>query len=142
MLTLTTWEKYVPDIGNNRSLPKEEQVHLLVERGLSLRQREAFEKEMRDAFEASPETLVHRVSAALSMHVKWGGEPLRWEGGTVTSLEEYAQLVLVELRHQRYVNELLGLVRLANSFGPEAALPFERPSGTAPGTEGLKPPTV
>lgn len=141
-LSLTQWETYYPDIGDNLQRPKEGRVSLQVERGLSVRQREAFAQEMARAFEAKPEEVPHRVAAALSMHVRWGGEPLRWEAGEVTTLEGYVQLLLVELRHQRYVDELLGLVRKANSFGPDASLPFERPSGTAPGTEGLGTPTV
>lgn len=143
MLTLTQWEKYYPDIGSNRAAPKEKRVFLEVERGLSTRQREGFAKQLAEVYEGESETFLHRLTATLSMHLRFGSEPLAWEGGTVTTLEQYVQLVFVELRHPRYMKELLELVGTANSFNGRDADFFERPSGTAPGTtEGLAARTV
>jgi len=147
MLTLTQWDRYELDIGNNRELPKAERVFLEVERGLSVRQREAFLKALGDALgivREGRDKELHGLMEALSMHLRWGGVPLRWEGGEVTTLEGYVRLVFVELALGRYTNELLQLVLRANSWDAEAAQLFERPSGTAlgTGTTGLPPPTV
>lgn len=143
MLTLTQWERYYPDIGSNRAAPKEKRVFLEVERGLSVRQREGFAKQLSEVNEGDSEGFLHRLTAALSMHLRFGSEPLTWEGGTVTTLEQYVQLVAVELKNLRYYHELLGLVGTANSFTTRDADFFERPSGTAPGTtEGLAARTV
>lgn len=141
-LLLEQWDRYEPDVGNNRELPKQSRVFLLVERGLSVRQREAYAKELQAAFTGDAAGLTHRLAAVLSMHLKWGGEALKHAEGEVTTLEQYLELV-----NSRpgvpWTEELLGLVLRANSFGREDAQLFERPSGTAPGTpEGLPPPTV
>lgn len=148
-LTLTRWDKYYPDIGNNRALPVEGRVYLEVERGLSTRAREAFYREVMAVFSSAsvPQaegvpSFPHRLAAVLSMHVKYGAEPLKHEGGEVTTLEGYVELVL-DLGQQSLLDELIGLVRKANSFGKEDADFFVRPSGTAPGTSGgLSPATV
>jgi hypothetical protein len=146
MLTLTQWDRYELDIGNNRELPKAERVFLEVERGLSVRQREAFSKALGEALGVLgvDDDALHKLAAVLSMHLRWGGVPLRWEGGEVTTLEGYARLVFVELALSRYTQELLRLALRANSWDSEAAQLFERPSGTALGTgmTGLPPPTV
>lgn len=142
-LELTQRERYFPDIGNNRALPVGERVWLEVERGLSTRQREGFARQLAEVF-ATVETegFTHRLAAVLSLHVRFGTEPLRHEGGEVKTLEEYVALVF-DLGNQRYTDDLLGLVRRANSFGKQDADFFERPSGTAPGTsDGLSPATV
>lgn len=148
-LTLTKWEKYYPDLGNNRALPVEGRVFLEVERGLSTRAREAFYREVMAVFssasvpqaEGAP-SFSHRLAAVLSMHLRFGSEPLKHEGGSVTTLEQYVELVF-DLGQQALLDELIGLVRKANSFGKEDADFFERPSGTAPGTSGgLAPATV
>jgi hypothetical protein len=142
-LELTQWEKYFPDIGNNRALPVGERVYLEVERGLSTRQREGFTKQLAEVF-ATAETdgFFHRLAAALSLHVRFGTGPLKHEAGEVTTLEGYVEL-LFDLGNQRYIDDLFGLVRRANSFGKQDADFFERPSGTAPGTsDGLSPATV
>lgn len=142
-LTLTQWERYYPDIGNNRSLPPGERVWLEVERGLSTRVREGFTKQLTEVFAtAEAEGFFHRLTAVLSEHLRFGSEPLRHEGGEVTTLEGYVELVF-DLGNQRYTDDLLSLVRRANSFGKQDADFFERPSGTAPGTsDGLAPATV
>lgn len=146
MLTLTQWDRYELDIGNNRELPKDERVFVTVERGLSVRQREAYARNLGEALSkvGLEDNAFHGLAAVLSMHVKWGGVSLRWEGGEVTTLEEYVRLLFVELALGRYTQELLGLVHRANSWSAEAAQLFERPSGTALGTrtDGLPPPTV
>lgn len=143
MLQLTQWEKYYPDVGANRQAPKEKRFFLEVERGLSTRQREGFAKQLADLSEGDPATFTHRLTAALSMHLRWGSEPLTWEGGTVSTLEQYVHLIAIELKNLRYYQELLGLVGHANSFSTRDADFFERPSGTAPGTtEGLAARTV
>lgn len=151
-LTLTKWEKYFPDIGNNRELPAEERVWLEVERGLSTRAREGFGKALVEVLQGAgaeqPEgapSFAHRVSAALSMHVRYGKEPLKHEGGEVTTLEGYVELVMVLLLsgQRQHYDELISLVLKANSFSKEDADFFVRPSGTAPGTSGgLAPATV
>jgi hypothetical protein len=144
-LTLTKWEKYYPDIGNNRALPPEGRVYLEVERGLSTRARDGFGRALmevlRGAGAEQPEgapSLAHRVSAALSMHVRYGAEPLKHEEGEVTTLEQYVELVMLLLLsgQRQHYDELIGLVLKANSFTSEDASFFERPSGTAPGTSG------
>jgi hypothetical protein len=142
-LQLTQWEKYFPDIGNNRSLPAAQRVYLEVERGLSSRARDGFYRALADVFAtAETEGFLHRLAAVLSTHVRFGSEPLKHEGGEVATLEQYVELVF-DLGHQRYTDDLLGLVRRANSFGKQDADFFERPSGTAPGTsDGLSPATV
>lgn len=145
MLTLTQWDRYEMDIGGNRALPKEERVFLEVERGLSVRQREAYGRALAEALGVAGEgDWLHRLAGVLSMHLRWGGVALRWEGGEVTTLEGYARLVFEELALPRYRDELLYLVGKANSWSSEAAQLFERPSGTALGTrtDGLPPPTV
>jgi hypothetical protein len=141
-LTLTKWEKYFPDIGNNRALPVEGRVYLEVERGLSTRQREGFYREVVAVLASAqqPQTkdaepFTHRLAGVLSMHVRFGAEPLKHEAGEVKTLEEYVALVM-DLPGTGYFDELVGLVRKANSFGKEDADFFERPSGTAPGTSG------
>ncbi len=141
-LELTQWDKYFPDIGNNRTT-KGARVYLEVERGLSLRRRAGFYKGLSEVLNAGDSgTLTHRLAAHLSQHVRFGAEPLKHEEGEVTTLEGYVELVML-LGHQRYLDELFGLVRKANSFGGEDADFFERPSGTAPGTsDGLSQPTV
>jgi hypothetical protein len=151
-LTLTKWEKYFPDIGNNRALPVEGRVYLEVERGLSTRQRQGFYVALAEVMKgvdgAQPEgapSLAHRIAATLSMHVRYGAEPLKHEGGEVTTLEGYVELVfeMFDRGQRRDFDELIGLVRKANSFGGEDADFFARPSGTAPGTsDGLSQPTV
>lgn len=142
-LKLTQWERYHPDIGDNRALPAEKRFFLEVERGLSTRAREGFTKQLAEVFDtAETDGFFHRLAAALSLHVRFGTEPLRHEGGEVKTLEEYVEL-LFDLRNQRYIDDLLSLVRRANSFGKQDADFFERPSGTAPGTsDGLAPATV
>jgi hypothetical protein len=142
-LELTQWEKYFPDIGNNRALPAAQRVYLEVERGLSTRVREGFAKQLAEVFAtAEADGFLHRLAAVLSLHVRFGTEPLKHEGGEVTTLEGYVELVF-DLGSQRYTDDLLGLVRRANSFGKQDADFFERPSGTAPGTsDGLPPATV
>lgn len=143
-LTLTKWEKYFPDIGNNRALPVEGRVYLEVERGLSTRAREAFYRQVAEVFgtQAEGKSLSHRLAAVLSMHVKYGAEPLKHEGGEVTTLEGYVELV-EDLGQRAWLDELLGLVKKANSFGKEDADFFAPASGTAPGTSGgLAPATV
>lgn len=150
-LKLTKWEKYFPDIGNNRELPAEKRVYLEVERGISTRARQGFYvalnevlKSPGEAQEGAP-SFAHRVAGALSMHVKYGSEPLKHEEGEVTTLEQYVELVALQFeRGQRQCYEdLIALVGKANSFSQEDADFFERPSGTAPGTSGgLAPATV
>ncbi len=137
-LTLTHWDKYYPDIGNNRALPVEGRVYLEVERGLSTRAREAFYRQVAEVFgtqQVEGKSLSHRLAAVLSMHVKYGAEPLKHEGGEVTTLEGYVELV-EDLGQRAWLDELLGLVKRANSLSKEDADFFERPSGTAPGTSG------
>ena len=139
MMQLTQWEKYYPDIGANRAAPKEKRVFLEVERGLTTKQRDAFQRALQSAIDGEPEGLVGRLTEVLATHVRFGSEPLTWEGGTVTMLGQYLELVFVELRNPRYMHEALGLVVQANTFTPSDALFFERPSGTEPGTtEGLR----
>ena len=148
-LTLTKWEKYYPDIGNNRELPAEERVWLEVERGLSPRARQGFYAQVDDALEApvvegSP-SLAHRVAGVLSMHVRYGVEPLKHEGGEVVDLEGYFSLCfeLMNRGQRGPFGDLMSLVMKANSFSKEDADFFEPPSGTAPGTSGgLAPATV
>jgi hypothetical protein len=148
-LELTKWDKYYPDLGNNRALPVEGRVYLEVERGLSTRAREAFFREVLAVFSSASEpqtegapTFPHRLAAVLSMHLRFGKEPLRHEGGEVTTLEDFVALLL-DLGQQEYLDEVIGLVRKANSFGKQDADFFARPSGTAPGTsDGLPPATV
>lgn len=142
-LELTQWEKYYPDIGNNRALPAEGRVYLEVERGLSVRQRVGYAKQLGDVLATTAEDgFEHRLTGVLSMHVKFGKEALKHEDGEVTTLEQYVTLVN-GLGLVRYINELLWLVAKANSFSTEDASFFERPSGTAPGTsDGLSTATV
>lgn len=141
-LELTQWERYYPDVGNNRALPKEGRVYLEVERGLSTRQREAFAHALQEVTATAGEGFAHLLAACLSQHVRYGSEALKHEGGEVTTLEGYVALLL-DLGHRRYLEELLGLVQRANSFSAEDASFFERPSGTALGTSGgLAPATV
>jgi hypothetical protein len=143
-LELTQWDRYYPDIGNNRALPEGGRVWLEVERGLSTRQREGFKKALVEVFgTVSEEGFTHRLAGLLSTHLRFGTEPLRHEDGEVTTLEGYVELVFNNRSNRRYTSELLGLVGKANSFDAEAASFFERPSGTAPGTsDGLSPATV
>lgn len=150
-LTLTKWDKYFPDIGNNRALPVKERVFLEVERGLSPRARQGFYVALNEVLKSSGETqegapsYAHRVAGTLSMHVRYGSEPLKHEEGEVTTLEQYVELVALQFdRGQRqYYEELIALVAKANSFSQEDADFFVRPSGTAPGTSGgLAPATV
>lgn len=142
-LQLTQWDRYYPDIGDNRQLPEAQRVYLEVERGLSVRQREGFLRNLNEALSGDDAELVHRLAAVLSQHVRFGAEALQWEGGSVTTLEGYVRLVCFELGLQRYSTELLSLVPVANSLSGEAAGFFVRPSGTAPGTsDGLPLPTV
>lgn len=141
-LELTQWERYYPDVGNNRVLPKEGRVYLEVERGLSTRQREAFAKSLQEVTANAGEGFAHRLTACLSQHIRYGMEALQHEDGEVTTLEGYVTLLL-EREYRRYLEELIGLVGKANSFSAEDASFFERPSGTAPGTSGgLAPATV
>jgi hypothetical protein len=142
-LELTQWEKYFPDIGNNRALPAAQRVYLEVERGLSVRSRTRHAKAIKEVLATSADDgFEHRLAAVLSQHLKWGNEPLRHEEGEVTTLEGYVQLVN-GLGLLRYIDELIWLVAKANSFSAEDASFFERPSGTAPGTsDGLNPATV
>lgn len=141
-MKLSQWEKYFPDVGTNRQEPT--RFYLEVERGLSIRAREGFYKNLQEALATggTDGSFAHRLAAALSMHVRFGSEPLKWEEGEVTTLEQYVE-TLLQLGSRRYLYELLGLVRKANSFGGDEADFFERLSGGAPGTtEGLTPRAV
>lgn len=130
---LWRWERFEPDLGDNRELERPFFLEIAV--GLTKLQLQ----ELRDALDQSRERPVPEgVSPAeahaavlaelLEPYVRLGAEPLHANGKQVQSLGEYLALC-AQLVDTANLMEVMLAVRQANSMSGEKSLFFERLSG-------------
>jgi len=120
-LTGSRWERYVPDLGDNRTL--ERPFFLLVRGGLTEAQLQEHGEKLR-SLDGTPES----AARALADVVRLGDEPLTLDGQAVTTLEEYVRAVWTASRFDVWL-ELVRAVAWHNSLEGRRALFSARLSG-------------
>lgn len=124
---LNRWTPFVPDIGNNRDLPAEQQFVLEVASGLPKETLLAFSA----AIAAAPdegETKDDHAIKELAKHVRVVGGPHTLGGKEIKDLPDYARLCLT-LNGNYNLRELFAAVGYFNSISGDDALFSERRSG-------------
>lgn len=123
------WLRYVPDLGDNRELPKP--FFLELTSGLTTVEMVEFHRRVSEWGKAKHETLEDFVEATfrlLEPHVRMGKEPLSLRGKPVPTLKDFVALGL-EVLGESPVLELLRVVREYNELGGPKVLFFGPPSG-------------
>ncbi len=124
------WLRYIPDLGDNRELPKP--FYLELTSGLTKLALAGFYERLRvwsEEKHEGAEAFVEATTALLSPHVRMGAEPLSLEGRPITTLREYIAMGL-DVLGESPVLELVRMVREYNELGEGPKLVFfERPSG-------------
>lgn len=133
---LFRWEKFVPDLGDNKEQPKP--FFLEVASGLSIIERQDVGNALKVAMEElkddfTTDAYAARAAVALQDVVRMGPEPLTVKGAPVASLEEYFRLVLPFPGAPNWF-EVLRAVTDSNSSEGAKALFFARHSGGSVGT--------
>lgn len=122
------WQRYVPDLGDNRELPRP--FFLRVASGLSLVQLAELEtgfKGLDRPWESTAELAAH-LALLFAPYVVFGDEPLTLEGKPIETLQGYLELI-IGLAGQRAFLELFETIRSYNTFTAKDALFSGRPSG-------------
>jgi hypothetical protein len=147
LASLQRWEKYAPDVGNNRSLPEAERLYVDVCCSLSRLELQAFDAKLQEMHrqrlaraekgdgtgeEDLNALLVDGYGGALESIVRLVGTHTLG-GKPVTTLREYVQAV-APLADGYAVLELVAVVREANSVGGAMQLFSGRRSGGWAGT--------
>lgn len=127
------WQRFVPDLGDNRDLPKP--FYLEVAVGITREQLDqllAAGKELHEkAYVDGPAGVVAAVddlAKMLSPFIRMGKEPLVVDGKTVASLRDYLELC-ASMPNLVNALELPMAVRFCNQLGGDQELFFERLSG-------------
>jgi len=139
---LWQWQKFVPDLGDNKEQPSP--FYLEVAAGLTVGERQALAATLAGAlaplsetedYEAGVALFAKQAAEALAPFVRLGKEPLEAGGKPIDSLEAYLGLV-ARLPGLLHWGELTEAVRTANSLEGLQALFSERRSGGSGGTRG------
>ena len=121
---LYRWERFAPDIGNNRELEQPFYLELAV--GLTKEQMTELRAKVTEAM--SPDDRDVRLAEALSAYVRLGAEPLLIDGKPVSTLQEYFA-TCATLVNAANLLEVPRAFAEANSFGGMSEVFFERLSG-------------
>jgi len=124
------WERYTPDLGDNREQPEGQRLELDVASALTGEQLAQYDAAVRDAFEAAKQTPVELpalLAAAFAPYVRLVGSHTV-EGKPVTNLGEYLGVV-TSLSGVYNLRELAQVVRDFNSVGGTGELFSQRHSG-------------
>lgn len=125
-LTTLRWERYVPDIGDNRALPEAERLELEVATGLTAAQLQGIATAMSEPLKPE-ETQVARMADVLSAYVRVRGKH-SINGAPVETLAQYLAAVAV-LGDSYNVLELTQALRRVNSLTEDDELFSRRQSG-------------
>ena len=125
--SLQRWVAFVPDIGNNRALPPEQQLVLEVVSSLSKEALLQFSEDLK-APPKEGETADEARIRVLTQHVRLVGGPHSLGGHVVSTLAEYVR-VCINLAGHYNLRELFAAVGYFNSFSSTDALFSERLSG-------------
>lgn len=128
-LVTTRFERFVPDIGNNRQ--EASPFFLEVASNLPLPEMDALEQRLRSLSQFNPSDesqFIQGVLGALGDTVKMGTEPLTVNGEAITDLAGYIALSL-RVSGLGPLWELFRAVRTYNSVEGVRALFYERSSG-------------
>lgn len=124
--TLGRWEKYVPNLGDNRE--QEKPFFLLVQADLTIQAYSAFLGRFQAWLETPGDEPVSTFVGVFDGLVKMGSEPLSINGEPVTDFPGYVK-VLLSLTGIDLVLELVQVIRHYNSVEGTRELFFERLSG-------------
>lgn len=134
---LQRWIAFVPDIGSNRSLPRDQQLVLEVAASLPREMLSHFAEQLQNPSLLEGETADDGRFRILSQYIRLVGEH-RLGGVEVKTVTEYAK-VCVKLTGQYNLRELFAAVGFFNSLSGTEALFSERLSG---GTAFTLPPSA
>lgn len=126
-LTAWRWERFVPNLGNNREVDKP--FWFRIKSGLSKVQLAAFEKSMAD-IRTTPDADVtpELLASVFSGLVEFGDEPLVVDGAAVTTLDGYFGVMLGLTSYEPFIELGHSVVEL-NSLSGTRTLFYERLSG-------------
>ncbi len=138
-LNLVRWEKFVPNIGDNKAL--ERPFFLRIKAGMTKVEFKAFV----DRWLEWVGTKGHPpegFAAAFEGVVTFGDEALVVEGDPINGLADLARVAMGRMLEDGFAIELAGAVRWLNAVEGEQELFFERLSGGAGFTSRMAPRTA
>ena len=124
---LQRWVAFVPDIGNNRALPPDQQLVLEVASSLPKEALMRFSADLQGA-PADGETPDDARIRVLSQYVRLVGGPHTLGGRTVATVADYTRLC-IDLSGHYNLREVFAAVGYFNSLSSTDALFSERLSG-------------
>lgn len=127
-LSLRRWVQFVPDIGNNRSLPREEQVLLEVAASLTKEELIHLREQMKEPTLKEGETHDDASIRVMSEFIRLANGPHTLGGLEVKDIGDYARVCL-KMTDQYNLRELFSAVGYFNSLAGGDALFSERRSG-------------
>lgn len=127
-LSLRRWVAFIPDIGNNRTLPPAEQVALEVASSLTKEELLRFREQMKDVTLREGEDNDAARIRVLSEFVRLANGPHTLGGVEVKTLDDYVRVCLL-MPDQYNLRELFSAVGYFNSLAGADALFSERRSG-------------
>lgn len=127
-LSLRRWVQFVPDIGNNRTLPREEQVLLEVAASLTKEELIHLREQMKEPATQAGEGADDARIRVLGEYVRLGNGPHVLGGVEVRDIADYARVCL-KMTDQYNLRELFSAVGYFNSLAGGDALFSERRSG-------------
>lgn len=127
-LTLRRWAAFIPDIGNNRSLPPETQLALEVAASLTKEELLRFREQLQDTTVNEGETKDDASIRLLGEFVRVANGPHTLGGVEVKTLADYVKVCLM-MPDQYNLREVFSAVGFFNSLAGADALFSERRSG-------------
>lgn len=124
-LTTKRWERYVPDLGNNRELPEGERLELEVATGLTAAEMQALAEATRGA---AGDDALQVLAGVLEPHVRVRGGPHTINDAEVRTLGDYLKAVASLADGYNVAEVTTALVR-ANTLTRDDELFSQRQSG-------------
>lgn len=131
-LTLTRWRRWPLNLGDNLSLPKEEQAYIEVKMGLSKAQLKGLDERLQQLPDDDTQAL-EQLTGVLEEVVRLGRVALFVDGEAIDSVRKLAALMFADAARQMLI-EVTGAVQYTNTVQGSRDLFFERLSGGASGT--------
>lgn len=126
-LTTQRWERYIPDLGDNRQQPEAQRLELEVASGLTTAQMQGLSESLQKQPEEG-QTQLDILAAALSPFVRLRGGPHTINGEKVESLADYFRAIYA-LGDKFHVHEVTRTLQLANSLTEDDEVFSRRQSG-------------